>query len=72
MPPDASDPEAVDLVRRRLLLAGAKYVAPAVTISLTLEGTAYAQASCGPGSCKPATCKPAGFCKPNGFCKPDR
>lgn len=63
----AEDRDAVDLVRRRLIAAGLKYVAPAIVVTLSLEGTVYAQASC-----KPATCKPAGFCKPSRPCKPDR
>ncbi len=48
------DPEAVDLVRRRLLVAGGKYAAPAVLASLLMQRTAYAQQSCmPPGSSEP-------------------
>ncbi len=59
-------PTDVDLVRRRLLLAGGRYVAPAVLVSLSLEGTAYAQSSCQPNHCPPVVnnCGPLRVCRP--------
>ncbi len=66
MAPDPTTSAAVDLVRRRLLLAGGRYVAPVVALSLTLERTAYAQASCQPNSCPPVVndCGPLRNCRP--------
>lgn len=63
--PDA-DHEAVDQTRRRLLLAGGRYLAPAVLVSLTLEQTAYAQGSCQPNHCPPVVnnCGPLRMCRP--------
>lgn len=56
-PIESEDPgrleEAVDLVRRRLLFAGGRYVAPAVLVSLVVERGAWAQGSCQPASCPP-------------------
>lgn len=43
MAEERDDEEAVDLVRRRLLSLGGRYVAPAVLISLVVERTAWAQ-----------------------------
>lgn len=72
-PPDEADPEpelaeAVDLVRRRLLIAGGRYVAPAVLVSLSIEGRAWAQGSCRPHSCPPVinNCGPLRVCRPGG------
>lgn len=63
---DERPADDVDQVRRRLLLAGGRYVAPAILLSLTLEQTAYAQASCGPHHCPPVinNCGPLRNCMP--------
>ena len=58
----------VDLVRRRLLAAGGRYVAPALLASLFLGEQALAQAGCPPyfNSCQPfRQCQP-GACVPIG------
>lgn len=62
----APDPQAVDLVRRRLLLAGGRYVAPAVIVSLLVEDPAWAQGGCQPNSCPPVinNCGPLRGCRP--------
>ena len=61
---DGAQPE-VDLVRRRLLLAGGRYVAPAILANLLLAQHASA-ASCAP----PPTCTPTGIpCSPTA-CSP--
>lgn len=56
----------VDLVRRRLLVAGGRYVAPAVLVTLLLSDHAYAAASCSPGLCAPGDpiCPPTQNCTP--------
>ncbi len=62
-----ADERAVDLVRRRLLAAGGRYVAPAIVASLLMESRAAAQtASCGPTQCQPAQipCGPVARCRP--------
>jgi hypothetical protein len=61
-----NDAAEVDLVRRRLLLAGGKYVAPAILVTLVLDQKAYAQASCQPNDCPPAVnnCGPLRQCRP--------
>lgn len=66
MPEPSDHDDEVDRVRRRLLLAGGKYVAPAVLLSLTLEQTAYAQSSCRPNNCPPVVnnCPPLRVCRP--------
>lgn len=63
---DEPDAGAVDMVRRRLLAAGGRYVAPAVLCSLLLGERAYAQASCAPQQCPPARpiCSPTTNCTP--------
>lgn len=72
---DSSKSDPVDLVRRRFLLAGGAYVAPAVLASFFLGEPARGQAgcppyvnrcnpfrACAPGRCAPLTspCSPAG------------
>ncbi len=68
MAQDSGSPlqDEVDLVRRRLLAAGGKYVAPAVLASLILAPDALAQGSCQPNSCPPAVnnCGPLRRCQP--------
>lgn len=62
-----ADEHAVDLVRRRLLAAGGRYVAPAIVASLLMESRAAAQTgSCGPTSCPPVVnnCGPLRRCRP--------
>lgn len=62
---DMSTPDDdVDLVRRRLLAAGGRYVAPAILLTLALDQKAYAQASCGPTTCPPESCAPKDNCSP--------
>lgn len=64
---DMSAPtDDVDLVRRRLLAAGGRYVAPAILLTLALDQKAYAQASCQPSYCPPEQCAPKDKCGPNG------
>lgn len=60
------DGAAVDLVRRRLMIAGGKYVAPAIIVTLLLDQRAHAQASCQPNQCPPVTnnCGPLRSCRP--------
>lgn len=58
----ADERASVDQVRRRLLLAGGRYVAPAILLTLVLDQKAYGQASCAPSvnSCGPwRTCSPS-------------
>lgn len=64
-PDPAPDPHAVDLVRRRLLLAGG-YAAPAVIVSLLVQDPAWAQGGCQPNSCPPVVnrCGPLRNCQP--------
>lgn len=70
-PPAAPSPEG--MVRRRFLLAGGAYVAPAVLAAFALGEEAYGACppyvnncspfrSCAPGRCGPATnpCSPTG------------
>jgi hypothetical protein len=52
-PNDAPDPEAVDLVRRRLLLIGGRYIAPAVVASVWFQEDAYGQGNMGMGMGQP-------------------
>jgi hypothetical protein len=52
------------IARRRLLALGGRYVAPAILITLALDGTAHGQASCGPSNCPPASCLPKDNCSP--------
>jgi hypothetical protein len=57
----ADESAAVDQVRRRLLVASGRYVAPAILLTLVLDVKAYGQASCAPSvnSCGPyRTCSP--------------
>lgn len=58
-PDSPSESTPVDPVRRRLLLAGGLYVAPAVLASFALGQEAY-------GACKPyfAPCSPLQSCRP--------
>lgn len=52
------DEEDVDRVRRRLLLAGGKYIAPAILVSLVANEQAFGQGlSCNP-ACSPQPCMP--------------
>lgn len=62
---DASSDD-VDLVRRRLLAAGGRYVAPAVLCTLLLGDRAWAQTSCPPAACAPGDpiCPPTTNCTP--------
>ena len=55
MAQDSGSPlqDEVDLVRRRLLAAGGKYVAPAVLASLILAPDPLAQRPCSPTRCAP-------------------
>lgn len=73
---DRASNDEVALTRRRLLAAGGRYVAPAILIAMTLDQTAYAQASCGPSVCPPQLCGPVGcnpdFCTPKDNCGPHR
>ncbi|RMG08716.1 MAG: hypothetical protein D6731_21270 [Planctomycetota bacterium] len=66
--PARRDADAVDLVRRRLLLAGGRYAAPAVLASLGLSGAAFAQGA----SCPPTRnrCPPLRICAPSRRCRP--
>lgn len=72
--PAEPDPEAVDLVRRRLLLVGGRYIAPAVVASVWFQGDAFGQGMSGMGgtggtngtSCNPLT----NVCPPNNGCPP--
>lgn len=65
--PSPSQPsDEVDQVRRRLLILGGRYVAPAVLATLMFGQTAYA-ASCSP----PANCTPTQIpCAPTQPCNP--
>jgi hypothetical protein len=63
-----TDDEAVELTRRRLLQAGARYVPPAILIMLSLE-EAHGQST---PSCMPALtpCSPNPPCMPATPCMP--
>lgn len=63
--PNPPDPEAVDLVRRRLLLLGGRYIAPAVVASVWFQDDAYGQ-----GMGMGASCMPAQVCMPFNMCPP--
>lgn len=66
--PPPRDDATVDLVRRRLLVAGGRYVAPTVLVTLFLSERAYGANSCNPGRCGPANpfCPPTQNCTPYG------
>lgn len=69
-----ADYSAVDMVRRRLLASGGRYVAPAILMTLFLPEDALAQGSCMPMTCMPSTktCGPQKPCGPAKPCMPGR